>query len=107
MRRGAVFIRRRGGKLPLLLAGDIVVTQDYGLAAMWLSRNAAVLNQNGMEFTDDNIDALLLARHTAKKIRSSGGRLKGQQKRTAVQDEEFSTKFASLLGMGGNRNEVI
>lgn len=50
-----------------VLAGDIVITQDYGLAAMCLSRNAVVLNQNGMEFTDDNIDALLLARYTAKK----------------------------------------
>lgn len=80
-----------------VLAGDIVITQDYGLAAMCLSRNAVVLNQNGMEFTDDNIDALLLARHTAKKIRSSGGRLKGPKKRSAVQDEEFKAKLASLL----------
>jgi len=90
-----------------VLAGDIVITQDYGLAAMCLSRNAVVLNQNGMEFTDDNIDALLLARHTAKKIRSSGGRLKGPKKRTTVQDEEFSTKLTSLLGIRKNGNEVI
>ena len=90
-----------------VLAGDIVITQDYGLAAMCLSRNAVVLNQNGMEFTDDNIDALLLARHTAKKIRSSGGRLKGPRKRTTVQDEEFSTKLASLLCIRKNRDEVI
>ena len=59
----------------LLTPGDIVITQDYGLAAMCLSRQARVLNQDGMEYTNDNIDALLLARHTARKIRNSGGRL--------------------------------
>jgi len=76
---------------------DIVITQDYGLAAMCLSRNAIVINQDGMEYTADNIDALLLARHTAKKIRNSGGRLKGPQKRTAVQNEAFETALSHLL----------
>lgn len=79
-------------------AGDIVITQDYGLAAMCLSRNAIVINQDGMEYTSGNIDALLLARHTAKKIRSSGGRLKGPPKRTALQDESFEKELARLLG---------
>lgn len=76
---------------------DIVITQDYGLAAMCLSKNAIVINQDGMEYTADNIDALLLARHTAKKIRNSGGRLKGPQKRTAVQDEAFEAVLSRLL----------
>ena len=80
-----------------VLAGDIVVTQDYGLAAMCLSRKAVVINQDGLEYTDDNIDALLLARHTAKKIRNSGGRLKGPKKRTAVQDNEFEAELTRLL----------
>jgi uncharacterized protein len=77
--------------------GDIVVTQDYGLAAMCLSKNAAVINQDGMEYTADNIDALLLARHTAKKIRNAGGRLKGPKKRSAVQDEKFRAALTFLL----------
>lgn len=77
--------------------GDIVVTQDYGLAAMCLARNAFVINQDGMEYTADNIDALLLARHTSRKIRSSGGRLKGPKKRSAVQDERFHTALIFLL----------
>ena len=64
---------------------------------MCLSKNAVVLNQDGMEFNDDNINALLLARHTARKIRSSGGRLKGSKKRFTVQDEKFKTKLAYLL----------
>lgn len=77
--------------------GDIVITQDYGLAAMCLAKNALVLSQDGMEYTADNIDALLLQRHTAKKIRNSGGRLKGPPKRTAAQNVEFHHKLKSLL----------
>lgn len=50
-----------------LHTGDIAVTQDYGLAAMCLARGARVLRQDGLEYTQENIDALLLARHTAKK----------------------------------------
>lgn len=78
-------------------AGDLVITQDYGLAAMCLSRKALVLNQDGMEYTAGNIDALLLARHTARKIRSSGGRLKGPPKRSAPQDKAFAEAFTRLL----------
>lgn len=81
----------------LVRPGDIVVTQDYGLAAMCLARSSLVLNQDGMEYTADNIDALLLARHTAKKIRNAGGRLKGPAKRTAAQDEDFSAALVRLL----------
>lgn len=51
----------------LLRPGDVVVTQDYGLAAMCLARSALALNQDGMEYTADNIDALLLARTPPRK----------------------------------------
>lgn len=77
--------------------GDIVITQDYGLAAMCLSKNAIAINQDGREYTDGNIDALLLARHTAQKIRSSGGRLKGPKKRAAVQNDKFAAALTRLL----------
>ncbi len=69
--------------------GDIVITQDYGLASMALSRGACVINQDGLEYTEVNIDALLLARHTAKKIRNAGGRLRGAPKREKSQDSKF------------------
>lgn len=81
----------------LLRPGDVVVTQDYGLAAMCLARSALTLNQDGMEYTADNIDALLLARHTAKKIRNAGGRLRGPSKRTAAQDRAFSAALTELV----------
>lgn len=77
--------------------GDIVITQDYGLAAMSLSRGARVLHQDGMEYTNDNIDALLLSRHTAQKIRRAGGRLRGNKKRSAAQNESFCTALRNIL----------
>lgn len=84
----------------LVQPGDVVVTQDYGLAAMCLARGVRILNQDGMEYTADNIDALLLARHTAKKIRNNGGRLKGPPKRTANQNKTFQLVLEKLLNTG-------
>ena len=81
----------------MLSPGDIVVTQDYGLAAMALARRARVVNQNGMIYHDGNIDSLLLARHTARKIRNAGGRLKGPSKRTPDQDAAFLSTLNKLL----------
>jgi uncharacterized protein YaiI (UPF0178 family) len=81
----------------MLLPGDIVVTQDYGLAAMCLARGAVPLSQDGMVYSDKNIDALLLSRHTARKIRNAGGRLKGPAKRTPAQDRAFEERLEALL----------
>lgn len=81
----------------LLLPGDVVITQDYGLAAMCLARKARVLSQDGMEYTNDNIDSLLLARHTAKKIRNGGGRLKSMPRRKPEQDEVFEHALRKIL----------
>ncbi|WP_295208809.1 YaiI/YqxD family protein [Ruminococcus sp.] len=77
--------------------GDIAVTQDYGLAAMCLAKHVLALNQNGLVYDDSNIDSLLLSRHTAKKIRRSGGRLKGPPKRTSNQDKDFETALVKLI----------
>ena len=77
--------------------GDIVVTQDYGLAAMCLAKKATVVNQNGQIYSDDNISGLLESRALGKKIRRSGGRLKGPSKRTVEQDEKFERTLRRLL----------
>lgn len=81
----------------MLSPGDVVVTQDYGLAAMALARRARVISQNGMLYHDGNIDSLLLARHTARKIRNSGGRLKGPAKRVREQDNAFLSALERLI----------
>lgn len=79
---------------------DIVVTQDYGLAAMCLAKRAKVIRQDGLIFTNENIDALLMSRHEAKKIMRSGGRVKGAKKRTKEDDEVFYKKLLSLIEAG-------
>ena len=81
----------------LVSEGDIAVTQDYGLAAMCLSRKAIVLNQDGRRYSDDNISGLLEFRAVSKKIRNSGGRLKGMPKRTPEQDKAFEAAINELL----------
>lgn len=81
----------------LVKAGDVVVTQDYGLAAMCLAKKAHVLNQNGLIFNEFNIDSLLAQRHIAKKIRIAGGRTKGPSKRTKEQDEAFLVSLNKIF----------
>lgn len=78
-------------------AGDVVVTQDYGLASMCLAKGARILHQDGWEYTQYNIDALLFQRHTAKQYRAAGGRTKGPAKRKEVQNDAFSSAFESLI----------
>lgn len=77
--------------------GDIAVTQDYGLAAMCLSKRATVLNQDGRLYTEENISGLLEFRAVSAKIRRSGGRTKGFSKRTAQQDKDFESTLTELL----------
>lgn len=76
---------------------DIVVTQDYGLASMCLARRARVLNQNGLEYTADNIDTLLKRRWQNKKLLRAGKHPKGPAKRMKEQDEAFAKAMKKLL----------
>ena len=78
-------------------AGDIVVTQDYGVAAMALGKKAYAINQNGLVYTSENIDRLLFERHIGKKVRRSGGRTGTIKKRTAEDNKNFMESFVSLI----------
>lgn len=77
--------------------GDIIVTQDYGLAAMVLSKGGYPINQNGMLYTNENIEQLLFTRHISKKIRNSGQRTKGPKKRTKEDDIKFKNSLIGLI----------
>ena len=78
-------------------AGDIVITQDYGVASMCLAKGARILHQDGWEYTQWNITGLMEQRHIAKKHRMAGGRVKGPAKRTSAQDKAFADAFRQLL----------
>mgnify|MGYP002625223717 CR=1 FL=1 len=81
--------------------GDIVVSQDYGVAAMALGKGAYAIHQSGKWYTDDNIDQMLMERHLSKKARRSSRKchVKGPKKRTEEDDERFAQSFEKLLLM--------
>ena len=87
----------------LLARDDIVVTQDYGLAAMVIGKGAKAINQNGMIFTNDNMDRLLMERHISAKVRRGGGRTKGPAKRTKEDNDRFEAAFIKSLEVANGK----
>ena len=81
----------------ILTSEDIVVTQDYGVAAMALGKGAKAINQNGLIYNDINIDELLFSRFIGQKLRRAGKSTNTGKKRTKEDDENFRTKFVMLL----------
>lgn len=80
-----------------IAAGDLVITQDYGLAAMALTKGARVMDQNGMRYTGENMDGLLAQRAEAARVRRAGGRLKGPARRTQDQNDAFAAAFDQMI----------
>ena len=80
---------------------DIVVTQDYGVAAMVLGKGAYAIHQSGKWYTDENIDQMLMERHLSKKARKASGKnhMKGPKKRTKEDDVRFQKSFERLIMM--------
>ncbi|MBE6823192.1 MAG: YaiI/YqxD family protein [Ruminococcaceae bacterium] len=81
----------------LIEPGDVVVTQDFGVAAMALARGAHALNQNGMEYNNGNMDRLLFERALGQEIRRAGGRTGHIRKRTKADDAAFEASFRRIL----------
>lgn len=79
--------------MKLALKGDIIVTQDYGLASLGLSKGCTVMHHNGFTYTDKNIDHLLQTRYLSAMARKSGQRTKGPKAFT----KENKQKFEQLL----------
>ena len=81
--------------------GDIVVSQDYGVAAMALGKGAYAIHQSGKWYTKDNIDQMLMERHLNKKARRSSHKnhIKGPKKRTEEDDVRFAQSFEKMLMM--------
>ena len=85
----------------LCKAGDMAVTQDYGVAAMVLAKGGYAIHQSGRIFTNENIDGLLMERHMAKKARmaSSKNHLKGPKKRTSEDDKRYEESLERLINL--------
>ena len=84
---------------------DIVVTQDYGVAALALAKSAYAIHQNGNIYTNENISGLLNIRYINKKQRMSKGKnhIKGPKKRTKENDIDFSNSLRNLLKQATER----
>ncbi len=80
-----------------LSKGDIVITQDQGLAAMCLGRGAVPINQNGLVMDDSNIDGMLSSRHINRKLRSKGIYASKAKKRDQSKDKDFESALRRLL----------
>ncbi len=88
--------------LNLAQKNDIVVTQDWGLAAMILGKQAKCISPDGRVFRSDNIEFLLEERELKAKYRRGGGRTKGPKKRTPENDRRFQTGLERLIGGAGH-----
>lgn len=78
-------------------AGDIVVTQDYGLASILLERAGGVIHPKGLVYSIFNIESLMFQRHMGQKARRAGKRTKGPKKRSTEDDREFKRNLIGLL----------
>ena len=76
---------------------DIVITQDFGVAAMVLAKGAYAMGPKGHIYDDSNIDKLLFERHMSGKLRRSGGKTFGPKKRTKVDDEQLYYNLVKLI----------
>ncbi|MCH6269010.1 MULTISPECIES: YaiI/YqxD family protein [Neobacillus] len=77
--------------------GDIIVTQDYGLASLGLAKKCTVLHHTGYSYTNENIDQLLQARYLSAMARKSGKRTKGPKPFTTEDSEKFRVLFKKAI----------
>lgn len=77
--------------------GDIVVTQDYGLATLSLAKGAIPINQNGLIFTKDNIDGMLNQRHLHQQLRKQNKRHGNIKKRNPEASKSFENSLRELV----------
>ncbi|MDP4179008.1 MAG: YaiI/YqxD family protein [Bacillota bacterium] len=78
-------------------ANDIIVTQDFGVAAMVLGKNCSAISPKGYIYDDDNMDRLLFERHISQKVRRSGGKTSNPKKRKTEDDERLYKNLLKLI----------
>jgi TDG/mug DNA glycosylase family protein len=91
----------------LATEGDIVITQDYGVAALALGKGLKALNHYGIIFTPENMDKLLFERFLSQKVRRSGGKTRNTGKRTRNDDLRFEKALKEVLGQLATHNKVV
>jgi hypothetical protein len=82
--------------------GDIVVTQDYGLASLVLAKKAQAIHPDGRIYNSVNIETLLAQRYLNARARRGGMRISGPAKRNSALDQLFEKNFEKLLQTGSD-----
>jgi len=77
--------------------GDLIITQDYGLASIVLMKKASALHQNGWFYTERNIDMLLMQRQIGQKLRRSKHHHSHIPKRKKSDDIKFENKLVEWI----------
>ncbi len=77
--------------------GDIVITQDFGLACIAIGKGAIVLSPRGEQYSDENIDYLMERRHELAKRRRTGGRTRGPKAMSGADRDRFQQKLTKVL----------
>ena len=86
--------------------GDIVVSQDYGVATMVLGKGAYAMDPNGKQYTNDNIEYLMDMRHISRVQRRAGKKTSSMRKRTKEDDNHFEEAFYELCITAMNQAEM-
>ncbi|MBC2580019.1 YaiI/YqxD family protein [Clostridium sp. DJ247] len=77
--------------------GDIVISQDFGVAAMVLAKTAYAISPKGYIYDSNNMDKLLFERHISSKVRRGGGKTSNPKKRTKEDDERLYKNLIRLI----------
>lgn len=83
--------------------GDVVVTQDYGLASLCLGRGARAMHPDGRVYTQETMPFLLEERYTSARLRRAGVRTRGPRPRGAAEDHAFRLALRGLLDASESR----
>ncbi|EFM80350.1 YaiI/YqxD family protein [Enterococcus faecalis TX0855] len=81
----------------LIKKGDLLITQDYGLASLVLPKGVSGFHQLGYQYTKENIDGLLEQRYFSGQIRRKGGRTKGPKPFTDQDRITFKQALIELV----------
>lgn len=77
--------------------GDIVVTQDIGLASMLLPKNVNVLSPKGILYKEEDMDTALDMRFLSAKARRQGNYGKGPKPFSNADRLKFINTLTTLL----------
>lgn len=78
-------------------AGDVVITQDYGLAGLCLMKDAIVLHVSGKRITESNMNNLLEYRYLGYVSRKNDKHIKGPKKRSKKASQIFLRELEKIL----------